>query len=60
MSYDSSYDEWCEQDDVVPLTSPAIAESSQTLLHPFSLYAELGIKRLLPVAERSHHPFELT
>ena len=44
LGYDSSYDEWREQDDVVPLTSPAIAENSQTLLHPFSLYAELGIK----------------
>jgi len=26
LGYDSSYDEWHEQDDVVPLTSPAIAE----------------------------------
>ena len=38
LGYDSSYDEWREQDDVVPLTSPAIAENSQILLYSiFSL-----------------------
>lgn len=44
LGYDSSYDEWREYGDVVPLTSPDIAEGSQPLLQPFSLYAELGIK----------------
>ena len=37
LGYDSSYDEWRERDDVVPLTSPAIAENSQILLHFLSM-----------------------
>ena len=32
LGYDSSYDEWREYGDVVPLTSPDIAEGSQPLL----------------------------
>lgn len=41
VGYDSSYDEWRESGDVVPLDSPDI---DQTFLCPFSLYAELGLQ----------------